>query len=132
MAETDSRKKILIADDDPGVIALLSSRLQAAGFEVIRSVNGHEALALVKKTPPDLIILDQMMPKVDGVRACALLKADRRFYRIPIIIATASAESSDRELSEKLGANAFVNKPLNMPDLLRRITDLLGAADKDQ
>ncbi|MBF0618958.1 MAG: response regulator [Candidatus Omnitrophica bacterium] len=121
------KKQILVVDDDRGAVALLENRLTDLGFEVLKAFDGQEGLALVKKTPPDLIILDQMMPKMDGVRVCALLKADRRFAKIPVIIFTASAEKVDQKMSEQAGADLFLTKPYNIPVLLQNIQRMLGA-----
>ena len=120
------KKKILMVDDDPMILALMVKTLQAMGFEVLKGSNGQEALAIVKQTLPDLIILDQMMPKMDGIKACAFLKTDRRFLHIPVIMFTASAEEADRKLSKEMGANDYCNKPLNVAELKEKIEKLLN------
>ncbi len=120
------KKKILIVDDDPMIVALMVKTLQAMGFDVLKGSNGQEALTIVKETRPDLIILDQMMPKIDGIKTCALLKADRRFLNIPIIMFTASAEEADRTLSKQMGADDYCNKPLNVAELKQKIEYLLS------
>lgn len=120
------KKKILIVDDDPMIVTLMVKTLQTMGYDVLKGSNGQEALAIVKETRPDLIILDQMMPKIDGIKACALLKADRRFLDIPIIMFTASAEESDRALSKQMGADDYCNKPLNVAELKQKIERLLN------
>ena len=119
------KKKILIVDDDPMIVALMVKTLQSMGFDVLKGSNGQEALAIVKETMPDLIILDQMMPKMDGIKACAFLKADKRFLHIPVIMFTASAEEADRALSKEMGANDYCNKPLNVTELKSKIDQLL-------
>ncbi|MEI7999699.1 MAG: response regulator [Candidatus Omnitrophota bacterium] len=126
MVESIKKKKILIVDDDPMLVTLMVKTLENLGFDVLKAYNGQEGLAVVKENKPDLIILDQMMPKMDGIKACALLKADKRFHDIPIIMFTASAEDSDRKLSQQMGADAFCNKPLNEVVLVQKIRELLG------
>ena len=119
------KKKILVVDDDLMAVALMTKTLEGMGFEILKGYNGQEALAIVKQTMVDLIILDQMMPKMDGIKACALIKSDKRFCNIPVIMFTASAEEADKKLSQEVGANAFCNKPLNIAVLTQKIQELL-------
>ncbi|MBF0490472.1 MAG: response regulator [Candidatus Omnitrophica bacterium] len=125
MVEEVVKKKILVVDDDVMAVTLMSKTLENMGFEVVKAYNGQEALTLVKQHQLALIILDQMMPKMDGIKACALIKSDKRFRNIPIIMFTASAEDADKKLSEQVGANAFCNKPLNIAVLTQKIQELL-------
>ncbi len=125
IADEVVKKRVLIVDDDLMVITLMSKTLENMGFEVFQGFNGQEALVVVKKTPMDLIILDQMMPKMDGIKACALIKADKRFRHIPVIMFTASADEKDKKLSEQVGANAYCNKPLDLLILTQKIKELL-------
>ncbi|MBF0571103.1 MAG: response regulator [Candidatus Omnitrophica bacterium] len=119
------KKKILVVDDDAMAVTLMSQTLVKMGFEVLKGSNGHEALAIIRQNPVDLVILDQMMPKMNGIKACALIKADRRYRSIPVIMFTASADEADRQISQQVGANAFCNKPLNIPILTQKIQELL-------
>lgn len=119
------KKKILVVDDDKLTIVLMTKILEEKGFEVLKAYDGQEGLALIKQKVPDLIIMDRMMPKMDGIKACALIKADRRFYKIPIIMITASAEKSDHDLSKQIGVDAFLNKPLNAVDIIAKVQTLL-------
>ena len=125
MAEETVKKKILMVDDDPMIVALMVKTLEGLGYEVLKGTNGLEALAIVKQTKPDLIILDQMMPKMDGIKTCAMLKADKRFINVPVIMFTASAEEADRTLSKQMGADDYCNKPLNVAELKQKIEQLL-------
>ena len=120
-----AKKKILVVDDDTMAVTLMAKTLENMGFEVLKGFNGKEALAIIKQTPVDLIILDQMMPKMNGIKACALIKADKRFRQIPVIMFTASADEEDKKLSQEVGANAYCNKPLNLPVLTQKINELL-------
>jgi CheY-like chemotaxis protein len=120
------KKKILIVDDDVVGIAILAKAFEEMGFAILKGHNGQEALTMVKNNKVDLIILDQLMPKMDGIKACALIKADKRFRHIPVIMFTASANESDKKLAQEVGADAYCNKPLNLPVLSRKIKDLLN------
>ncbi len=125
MTEETAKKRILVVDDDPGIVRFLEASLHAAGFEVAKCYNGQEALAAVKQSLPDLIILDRMMPKMDGLKTCALIKADRRFRGIPVIMVTASADAADERLSAQVKVDAFINKPINIPELMRKVEELI-------
>jgi CheY-like chemotaxis protein len=118
-------KTILVVDDEPDIIKVLQLRLENKGYKVISASDGKEGLKIAKEHVPDLIIMDLMMPVMDGNKACAFMKADKRLRSKPIIILTASAEDSDRFISRQMGADAFCNKPLNMEGLLKQIEQLL-------
>lgn len=128
MSDDVQKKKILVVDDDTMAVTLMKKTLENMGFEIFKGHNGLEALAAVKATPVDLVILDQMMPKMDGIKACALIKADKRFRHIPVIMFTASADEEDKKLAQEVGANAYCNKPLNLPVLTQKIKELLKIA----
>jgi two-component system alkaline phosphatase synthesis response regulator PhoP len=119
-------KTILVVDDDREVIAVLKNRLEANNFNVISAGDGFEAIKMVKEHKPDLIVMDIMMPKMNGIKACALIKSDNRFQKIPIIMLTSSASESDKTVSKEVGANEFCSKPLNIIELKAKIELLLG------
>jgi len=120
-----AKKKVLVVDDDLMAVSLMSRAILNMGFEVFKAYNGLEALAAIKEELVDLIILDQMMPKMNGIKTCALIKIDSRYRHIPVIMFTASADESDRKISEQVGANAFCNKPLDVALLTQKIQELL-------
>ena len=120
------KKKILIADDDPSFVLLVSRHLESKGYDILKCVDGSEAFHRIKKEMPDLVILDHMMPKMEGVKICALLKVDKRYCKIPIISITASAEDAIRKLSEEARVDVFLNKPIDLKELDKRIDELLG------
>ncbi|NLE64508.1 MAG: response regulator [Elusimicrobia bacterium] len=122
----NTKKKVLVVDDERGTVLILTKHFEGMGFEVVSAFDGLAALAAVRQTRPDLIVLDRMMPKMDGLKVCAMLKSDKRFKDIPIIMATASADRATQQLSEELGANVFVNKPLNMAEISSAVRKLLG------
>lgn len=125
MSEGSVKKKILVVDDEPSITALLASRLTDAGFEVMTAGNGLEAYGIVKVQAIDLVAMDRMMPKMDGIKTCALLKADRRFSHIPVMIFTASADKNDEKLSMDAGADVFLTKPLDMGLFIIKVNELL-------
>ena len=119
-------KKILIVDDEPFIVQMVTSRLTANGYEVITGTDGHEALQKAQKEKPDLIVLDVMMPKMDGYEVCATLKQDVRFQKIPIILFTAKAgDEAVRVGLQDCGADAFIAKPFEPKMLLEKIAELL-------
>lgn len=125
MAEEVLKKKILVVDDEAGSALLVKASLVKQGFDVIQAGNGLEALLAVKGQVPDLVVMDRMMPKMDGMKACALIKLDRRFSGIPVIMLTASADKADVKMSEEVGAEAFLNKPVNVLELIQKVQELL-------
>lgn len=121
-------KRILLVDDEKDLVETVTFRLQANGYEVIPAYDGQEALEKAKKEKPDLIILDLMLPKMDGYKVCGLLKADARYNKIPIILFTARAQESDKKMGEETGANAYITKPFEPEALLGKIKELLKEA----
>ena len=113
--------RILVVDDNPDIRVLLVSILQRAGYEVIEAADGASVQAWVKETRPDLIILDLMMPEVDGWETLRRLKSDSSSRDIPVVISSALSEYEDLELARSMGAVDFIPKPWNKDDLLSRI-----------
>ena len=122
------QRTILLVDDEPDLVQLVSIRLQAAGYRVITATDGQQALDAVKQTRPDLIILDLMLPKVDGYKVCRLLKFDERYKTIPIIVFTARAQDGDIRMATECGADAYLTKPFEAQTLLSKLRDLMSAA----
>ena len=118
-------KLILFADDEPYMHRLMEHHLSRAGYEVLGATNGREALDKAAAESPDLVILDFMMPEMDGITALRLLKDDVRTSAIPVIILTASAQSGARQCSEEGGASGFFTKPFSPTQLLWEIKRLL-------
>ena len=119
-------KRILIVDDEVQLVEMVKMRLEAAGYPVITAYDGQEALEKAKKEKPDLIILDLMLPKMDGYKVCGLLKNDNRYANIPIIMFTARAQEEDIALGKSLGAEAYITKPFDPKLLLTKIKELIG------
>ncbi|MFH1046129.1 MAG: response regulator [Candidatus Omnitrophota bacterium] len=119
-------KKILIVDDEPQLVEMLSIRLEASGYKVIAAGDGQEGFDKARSENPDLIILDLMLPKMDGYKVCALLKKDARYKKIPIILFTAKAQDEDRKLGQEVGADAYLAKPFEPSLLLETLKRFLG------
>ena len=119
-------KKILIVDDEAQLVEMMKMRLEAAGYSVIAAYDGQEGLNKARKEKPDLIILDLMLPKMDGYKVCGLLKNDARYSKIPIIMFTARAQDEDVRLGKDLGAEDYVIKPFEPKLLLDKIRKLIG------
>jgi len=118
-------KKILIIDDEPQLVELLKIRLEANDYEVLVAADGQEGLKAARSKKPDLIILDLMLPKVDGFTVCRMLKFDEKYKNIPIIMFTARAQDSDKRLGKEVGADDYVTKPFDPQVLLDKISKLL-------
>jgi DNA-binding response OmpR family regulator len=122
-------KKILIVEDEVNLTNTLKMRFEASGFEVDVAYDGQEALQKVRDNRPDLILLDLMLPKVDGYKVCRMLKYDEKYKSIPIIILTARAQEKDRDLAVSMGADAYIVKPFESKDLIQKANELMGGAD---
>ncbi len=119
--------KILIVDDEPPIIEVLRYNLRQAQYEVVAARDGQEALDLARRELPDLIILDLMLPKLDGVEVCKLVRRERD---VPIIMLTARDEEVDRVLGLELGADDYVVKPFSVRELLARVKNVLRRASQ--
>jgi two-component system, OmpR family, alkaline phosphatase synthesis response regulator PhoP len=119
-------KKILLVDDEPHIIMMLENRMKHAGYDVITASDGQEALTKAKKEKPDLIILDLMLPKLDGYKVCRMLKFDEKYKNIPIIMLSARAQEADKKMGETVGADGYVTKPFEPQVLLGKVKDLLS------
>ena len=120
------KKRILLVDDEIDIVTMIRMRLEASGFEVIVATDGKEALNAARTQSPDLIILDLMLPTMDGFHVARMLKYDARYKNIPIIMLTAKAGESDRKTGEDVGVDAFFNKPFEAEKLLAKIRELLA------
>jgi len=117
--------KILVVDDYPANVKLLERNLRAAGYETVAAYDGEEALQQVEAQQPDLILLDIMLPKVDGFEVCHRLRANEATAVIPIIMVTALKETEDRIRGLEAGADDFISKPFDRTELLARVKSLL-------
>lgn len=118
-------KRILVVDDEPDILALTTLRLKKTGYEVIEAIDAEEALAILEKQSCDLILLDLLLPKMQGDELCKKLKNDEKFKNIPIILFTASGflSSLPKKIIET-GADDFIIKPFEAQELLNKIKNL--------
>ncbi len=116
---------ILVVEDDIDIAALISHYLEKAGHRVERVSSGSDVLPRVRTTPPDLVILDLMLPGMDGLVVCQAMRADPAIAGIPIIMLTARGEEADRVSGLELGADDYVTKPFSPKELSARVTALL-------
>ena len=119
-------KKIMVVDDEVDLVETLRFPLEMEGFEVLVSYNGEDALNKARKESPDLILLDLMLPKLDGYKVCRLLKFDEKYKHIPILMLTAKIQEKDKTLGIETGANEYITKPFEMEDLLRKVKAYLN------
>ncbi|MEI6831802.1 MAG: response regulator [Candidatus Omnitrophota bacterium] len=119
------KKRILVVDDEIDLVEMLSIRLEANDYEVFAAYDGQEGLDKARTLKPDLIILDLMLPKLDGFKVCRMLKFDEKYKQIPIILFTARAQESDVKLGKEVGADAYVTKPFEPDILLGKIAEFL-------
>ena len=117
--------KILIVDDEVHLARILQFTLEHAGFEVKTAYDGKEALEKAKKERPDLVILDLMLPIIDGYKVCNILKSDEDFKSVPIIILSAR-DLSREDLEEPISADLYMEKPFNTGVLIEKISELLN------
>jgi two-component system alkaline phosphatase synthesis response regulator PhoP len=120
-----ARTRILVVDDESDILELVHYNLSKAQYDVVSVASGEEALAQVRTTPPDLIVLDLMLPGVDGLEVCKALKRDTRTAAIPIVILTARGEEADIVAGLELGADDYLTKPFSPRVLLARIRAVL-------
>ena len=118
-------EKILVVDDEKDIVELLRFNLEREGFKVIPSCNGEVALRLVKDQLPDLIVLDLMLPGVDGLEICRILKRNSSTFSIPIIMLTAKGEESDIVVGLELGADDYITKPFGIKEMIARVKTAL-------
>lgn len=119
------KKKVLLVDDEVDFVDVVRTRLEANNFEVVTAYDGEEALEKVKEKMPDIIILDVMMPKINGFDVCRKLKGDQNYKEIPIIMLTAKFQTSDIKFGAAMGANAYITKPFEPQVLLDKMRELL-------
>ncbi len=113
---------ILTADDDPQLLRLMTRNLQLEGYDVLGASDGQQALELIESNPPDLVLLDVMMPKLDGFTVCYRV---REFSSVPIIIVTARGQDQDKVRGLDLGADDYLTKPFSVDELLARVRAVL-------
>lgn len=117
--------RILVVDDNPDNVEIIATRLRFRGYDVIESVHGHDALAKVEAAPPDLILLDVMLPDIDGYEIARRIKGNPELPYIPIILVTARDSTQDKVMGLDAGADDYLTKPINFPELEARVRSML-------
>jgi DNA-binding response OmpR family regulator len=120
-----SQKKVLIVDDEVDLVETLRFSLENEGFTILVSYDGEDALNQARKENPDLILLDLMLPKLDGYKVCRLLKFDERYKHIPILMLTAKTQEKDKLLGKETGADEYITKPFEINELLEKVKSYL-------
>ena len=121
-----ARKLVLVADDDPDILDLVTFRLDRAGYEVVQARDGQEALDAALERTPDLCVLDVMMPRLDGYEVTRRLRQESATRSVPIILLTARAQEADVQRGFESGATDYVKKPFSPQELRARVEALLA------
>lgn len=125
------KMRILIVEDDADILQLLAYNIQAAGFDVLTAADGHAALAAITQDLPHLVVLDLMLPGIDGLEVCKELKRNTRTKDIPVIMLTAKGEEIDRIVGLELGADDYIVKPFSPRELVLRVRAVLRRAPSE-
>ena len=120
------KKRVLIVDDEPSIVISLEYLLQREGYETAVAPDGEEALAALAEQPPDLVVLDVMLPKMNGFEVCERIRADPRWRGTKILMLTARGRDTEVTRGLRLGADAYVTKPFSTKDLMAEVNQLLG------
>jgi DNA-binding response OmpR family regulator len=118
---------LVVADDDPDILRLLERRLSRRGYEVLTAHDGPAALEAIRRTAPDAVVIDRLMPAMSGEEVCAALKSDERTAAIPVVLL--SAQASEREIVQgfRVGADDYLTKPFDLDELDERLRRLIAA-----
>lgn len=126
----ETMTKILIVDDDPIIRNLLEQILEPfaeKGVELLTADNGLVALETIRKEMPALVLLDVMMPKMNGFEVCNIVKNDLKLHDVYIIMLTAKGQESDKQKAKECGADLYIAKPFNIPELIKKVDEVLRA-----
>jgi len=127
-----TKQKILIVEDDPDILELLHFNLEKAGYQTLRAEDGEKALSLAQKHTPDLVLLDLLLPGLNGLEVCRRMKRDSALQHIPIIMVTAKGEEMDRIVGLEVGADDYIVKPFSIREIILRIQKLLERREKQE
>lgn len=123
-------EKVLIVDDDPNILLSLEFLLRKSGYQVFVAVDGEEAIALVEKERPNMVLLDIMMPKVNGYEVCEYIKKDDELNLVKVIILSAKSKNTDKALAYEKGADGYLVKPFSTKELLENMKCLLDGSQE--
>ncbi len=124
-----SKKKILLVDDEEDMVYAVRLQLESNGYQVSVAQDGKTALEKARSEKPDCMILDVMLPKIDGYKVCRMLKFDEKYQKIPVILFTARGQKADEQVGYEVGADAYLTKPFDPDKLLSKINELLKTKD---
>jgi two-component system, OmpR family, alkaline phosphatase synthesis response regulator PhoP len=127
-----AKGKILVVDDEIYIVHILDFSLGMEGYEVVTALDGEQALEKAKTEHPDLIVLDIMMPKLDGYETCKMLKADEATRAIPVILLSAKGRNVDQKVGFEVGADDYITKPFSPRKLVERINTILGQTNSQR
>ena len=119
-------KKILIVDDEQDIVETLKFMLEAQGYECFCAYDGESGLNMAKELIPDLMILDVMMPKINGYKISRLLKYDNKYKDIPIIMITARSQEEDKVIGQETGVNDYITKPFELAEVINKVNEYLA------
>ena len=125
-----AKRRVLIVDDEPSIAKILRKQMEVAGFDVSVAADGEAGLTAIRESRPELVILDVMLPKMNGHQVCAAVKQDPGLKAIPILMLTAKAQRQDQEEAMTCGAEAYLTKPFQLEELLEKVRGLLGGVAK--
>lgn len=120
-----SKKKILLVEDESELVGMIKYRLEINNYDVITAMDGQEALDLAYREKPDLIILDVMIPKVNGFKVCQTIKQDSNYPKVPIIIFTVCNEDSNKKMGQYVGADEYIVKPFDPKSFMEKVKKFL-------
>lgn len=125
------QKKVLIVDDEEHILELLQYNLEKAGYQVVASDNGRDTFKLLEEHEVDLVVLDLMLPDMDGIEVCKRIRNWDKYAKLPIIMLTAKSEEIDRIIGLELGADDYVTKPFSVKELVVRVKTVLRRTEQD-
>ena len=127
-----SKGKILVVDDEIYIVHILDFSLGMEGYEVVTALDGEQALEKVTSEKPDLIVLDIMMPKLDGYEVCKSIKSNAATKHVPVILLSAKGRNVDQKMGFEVGADDYITKPFSPRKLVERINQLLGQSVQER
>lgn len=125
----NQKKTILVVDDEEHILELIKFNLEREGYNVLLCDNGEESISIIKSNPVDLVVLDLMLPGIDGLEVCKRLQSMDEYNDLPIIMLTAKSEESDRILGLEIGADDYITKPFSVRELIARIKAVLRRSE---
>ena len=127
-----AKGKILVVDDEIYIVHILDFSLGMEGYEVVTALDGEQAVEKARSEKPDLIVLDIMMPKLDGYETCKILKRDDATRQIPVILLSAKGRNVDQKIGFEVGADDYITKPFSPRKLVERINSILGQSSSQR